>query len=154
MKLDDCDLNGIDAISMAPFQRNAPEDEWVDAAKDGAIPAGLYSIYCRAGFLSFGAAPQFLSDPDNLLFSYFALVLRSIQESLLDARAQVDLFAAAHKVVYDPMKKLRGEKWENGADIRERRHFRDLLIALQTAFDALADVIAIFFTGGIQGLEV
>jgi hypothetical protein len=31
---------------------------------------------------------------------------------------------------------------------------RDLLIALQTAFDALADVIAIFFPGSIRGLEV
>ena len=153
MKLDDCDLDGIDVISMAPFERDAPEEEWVNAARDGAIPTSLYNLYCKAGFLSFGAAPRFLSDPDNLLFSYFALVLRSIQESLVDARAQADLLAAVHELVYDPMKRLRGEKWEKGADIRERRHFRDLLIALQTALDALADVIAIFFTGGIKGLE-
>lgn len=154
MKLDGCDLNGIDAISMAPFERNVPEDEWVNAAKEGAIPSSLYNLYCRVGFLSFGAAPRFLSDPDNLLFSYFALVLRSVQESLLDARAQVEMFTAAHELVYDRMKKLRGEKWEQGADIRERRHFRDLLIALQTALDALSDVIAIFLTDGIKGLEV
>ena len=144
MRLADCDLNGIDVISIAPFERNTPEHEWVNAAKKGGIPSGLYDLYCRAGFLSFGAAPQFLSEPDNVLFSYFALVLRSIQESLIDAHAQVDSFVAA----------LRGEKWEEGADIRERRHLRDLLIALQTAFDALADVIAIFFPGSIRGLEV
>jgi hypothetical protein len=95
-----------------------------------------------------------LSDSENLLFSYFALVLRSIQESLIDAHRQTDSFIAAHKLVYDPIKQLRGEKWEKSADKRERRHFRDLLIALQTAFDALADVIAIFFPGCIKGLEV
>ncbi|HEY4902928.1 MAG TPA: hypothetical protein VIH89_05590 [Candidatus Sulfotelmatobacter sp.] len=154
MRLDDCDLDSIDAISIAPFERNAPEDEWQNAAKDGTIPSSLYDLYCRAGFLSFGASPRFLSDSDNVLFSYFALVLRSVQESLIDAHEQVDSFVAVHELVYDPMKQLRGERWEKGADIRERRHFRDLLIALQTAFDALADVIAIFFPGCIKRLEV
>jgi hypothetical protein len=107
-----------------------------------------------ASFLSFGEAPRFLSDPENLLFSYFALALRSVHESLVDAHEQMHLFAAAHELVYDPMKRLRGEKWEKGADIKERRHFRDLLIALQTALDASADLVAIFFPGGIKGLVV
>jgi hypothetical protein len=48
----------------------------------------------------------------------------------------------------------RGERWEKDADKKARRHFRDLLVALQTAFDSLADVIAIFFPGCIKGLEV
>jgi hypothetical protein len=134
--------------------RNAPEDEWLNAAKNHTIPPGLFDLYRRANFLSFGNAPRFLSDGENVLFSYFGLVLRSIQESLVDAHNQVDLFAAAHKLVYDPMKKLRGEPWEEGAARREVRHFRDLLIALQTAFDALADLIAIFFPGKIRQLEV
>ena len=42
------------------------------------------------------------------------------------------------KLVYDPVKKARGEKWEKGAAKQELRHFRDLLIALQTSLDALA----------------
>lgn len=154
MRLDDCDLDGIDAVSTAPFQRNAPEEEWVTAAKDELIPSALYDLYRRAHFLSFGAAPPFLSDEENLLFSYFGLVLRSVQESLIDAHEQLELFAAAHELVYDPMKKLRGERWEKGADRRERRHFRDLLIALHTSLDALADVIAILFPGCIKELEV
>jgi len=154
MHLDDCDLAGIDAISTAPIERTEPEDEWVRAKKEGAIPPSLYNLYQRANFLSFGSAPRFLSDGDNLLFSYFGLVLRSIQESLVDAHEQARLFAAAEELTYDPMKKHRGEKWEPGADKRARRHFRDLLIALQTTLDALADVIAIFFPDGIKGLEV
>jgi hypothetical protein len=154
MRLDHCDLAGIDVISAAPFVRNAPEEEWVNALNNGAIPRGLYDLYQRANFLSFGTAPPFLSESENLLFSYFGLVLRSIHEAMVDAHEQVALLTAAHALVYDPMKKLRGERWEKGADKRERRHFRDLLIALQTAFDALADVVAIFFPGAIKGLEV
>src|SRR5690349_1099598 len=138
MHLNGCDLDGIDAISTAPFERNEPEDEWVRAKNEGAIPPSLYDLYQRANFLSFGSAPRFLSDEDNLLFSYFGLVLRSIQESLVDAHEQAGSFAAAEDLTYDLMKKLRGEKWEKGADKRARRHFRDLLIALQTTLDALA----------------
>jgi hypothetical protein len=104
--------------------------------------------------LSFGAAPRFLTDADNLLFSYFGLVLRSVQESLVDAQQQEVSFASQQALVYDPMKQHRGERWEKDADLKARRHFRDLLIALQTALDSLSDLIAIFFAGRIQGLKV
>ena len=154
MRLDEVDFDGIDLVSMAPFQRNAPEEEWVSAVKDETIPSGLFDLYRRANFLSFGKAPRFLSDRENLLFSYFGLTMRSVQESLVDAHEQADQFAAAHKLVYDPVKKLRGEPWEKDAANRAKRHFRDLLIALQTTFDATADLIAIFFPGCIKGLEV
>jgi hypothetical protein len=118
------------------------------------IPASLYDLYRRANFLSFGTAPRFLSDPENLLFSYFGLVLRSIQQSLVDAQDQANLFVSAHELVYDPFKQLRGERWEKGADKSQRRHFRDMLIALQTSLDALADIIAIVLPDGIKGLAV
>lgn len=154
MRLDECDLDSIDFVSMAPFERSTPEDEWVSAARDETIPSGLFDLYRRGNFLSFGKAPRFLSDGENLLFSYFGLTMRSIQESLVDAHEQADQFAAAHKLVYDPMKELLGEPWEKDAANREKRHFRDLLIALQTALDATADLIAIFLPGCIKGLEV
>jgi hypothetical protein len=154
MLLDDCDLNDIAAVLMAPFERNQPEEEWVSAAKEGTIPSSLYDLYQRANFLSFGTAPRFLSDPEKLLFSYFGLVLRSIQQSLVDAQEQADLFVSAHELVYDPFKRRSGERWEKDADKRQRRHFRDMLIALQTALDAMADIIAIFLPGGIKGLAV
>lgn len=152
--LDGCDLDAIAGIVAAPFQRREPEEDWLDAAKAGTIPPILYSLYERARFLSFGAAPKFLADDDNLLFSYFGLSLRSVQESLVDAHEQVHAFIAAHQLAYDPVKKIRGESWDKDAPKRERRHFRDLLIALQTSLDAMADMIAIFFPGTIKGLEV
>jgi hypothetical protein len=151
--LDACDLD-VAGVATAPFQRYEPEEDWLNAAKSGTIPRGLYDLYERANFLSFGTAPRFLSDQDNLLFSYFGLSLRSILEALADASEQANLFVTAHQLVYDPLKKLRGEPWDKGAAKREVRHFRDLLIALQTSLDALADVIAIFLPGGIKKLEV
>src|SRR5690242_20110277 len=99
MLLDQCDLAGIDHVQMAPFERRSPEDEWVNANRDGIIPPALYELYARAGFLSFGKAPQFMGDPENLLFSYFGLIVRSVLESLLDAHEQADAFAAGHEFV-------------------------------------------------------
>lgn len=154
MRIDQCDLDGIDAISAAPLVRNAPEDDWVKATEDATIPSELFDLYRRANYLSFGSAPKFLSDPENLLFSYFGLILRSVQESLVDANEQLVQFIKTHKMVYDPMKKHRGEPWEPSAAKREVRHFRDLLIALHTSLDALADVVAIFFPGAVNNLEV
>jgi hypothetical protein len=151
--LDGCDLD-IAGVVTAPLQRKEPEEDWLNANTAGSIPPALYGLYERASFLSFGTAPQFLSDQDNLLFSYFGLSLRSVMESLVDARDQSHSFAAAHELVYDPVKQIRGESWDKDANKRERRHFRDLLIALQTSLDALADVVAIFFPGGIKELEV
>src|SRR6185437_997208 len=132
MLLQDCVLD-IDLVMAAPFQRTQPEEEWVLARDSGAIPPALYSMYCRAGYLSFGSDPPFLCDPDHLLFSYFGLVLRSAMESLQDADGQLKSFIEAQNLTYDLGKKLRGEPWDKGANARAKRHFRDILIALQTS---------------------
>ena len=60
MQLDDCDLNDIGGISMAPIQRSGPEANWLDAVNEGVIPQSLYDLYQRAHFLSFGDSPLFL----------------------------------------------------------------------------------------------
>lgn len=154
MQLDECDFSKIQAVSMAPFRRNAPEEEWVNARDEGSIPSMLYELYVRANFLSFGASPNFLSDGEKTLFSYFSLVLRAVQESLVEGHEEAASFSAARELVYDPGKLRAGERWEKNASKRARRHFRDLLTALQTALDSLSEVIAIFFPGCIKGLEV
>jgi len=154
MRLDECDFSKISAVSMAPFVRATPEEEWVKASSEGTIPPSVYDLYRRANNLSFGMAPNFLSDKERVLFSYFALVLRAVHESLVDAREQEACFAAARGRVYDPAKLRDGEQWDKDADKRSRRHFRDLLTAVQTALDSLSDIIAIFFPGCIKGLEV
>jgi hypothetical protein len=151
--LDDCDLDGIDSFVGAPFQRKKPEEDWLEAYESKLIPASLFDLYRRANYLSFGSAPPFFLDSDNVLFSYFGLSLRSVMESLVDGHEHVAGFIADNRLVYDPVKKLLGEPWDKDANRRARTHFRDLLMALQTSLDAIADLIAIFFPGAIKGLE-
>jgi hypothetical protein len=151
MRLEDCDLDG-NIIVSAPFVRTEPEEDWIKARKSSSIPLDLYDLYEKAHYLSFGSAPKFLGDPDNVLFTYFGMLLRSLMESLVDSKDQAQSFIEDQKLGYDAGKRLRGETWDTGADARARRHFRDLLIALQSSLDALADLIALFFTGRIARL--
>ena len=153
MLLKDCILD-FDVVVAAPFQRTAPEDVWTEARDSGAIPQVLYDLYRHADYLSFGSAPPFLRDSNNVLFSYFGLVLRSVMESLQDAEQQRKAFKESQSLTYDIGKKIRGETWERTADSRARRQFRDLLIALQTSLDSLADIVAIFWPGTIKNLSV
>jgi hypothetical protein len=153
MKLEKCVLN-VDLTTIAPLTRNEPEEVWSSAHKSGAIPDALFQLYRKADFLSFGAAPSFLRDGENILFSYFTMILRSLLEALVDADEQIPLFVQAQGLTYDLGKKARRERWDPRADSKARRHFRDLLIALQVSLDSLADLIALFLTGLIPSLSV
>jgi hypothetical protein len=153
MRLEDCVLN-FNVVVSAPLTRTEPEEEWVRAMESDAIPASLYDLYSRANFLSFGTAPSFLQDEDNLLFSYFSMLLRSLMEALVDADGQLRSFVGAQKLTYDAGKKIRREWWDPTADARARRHFRDLLIATQMSLDTFSDIVALFLTGHIPGLRL
>jgi hypothetical protein len=153
MKIEDCVLDG-DYVSGAPFTRTEPEDDWARARDSGMIPPELFDLYRRAHYLSFGSAPRFLADTDNVLFSYFSMLLRSALESFVDSQEQLHSFVGEQKQSYDAGKKLSGESWDPSADIRARRHFRNFLIALQSSLDSLADLIALFFTGLIPRLHL
>jgi hypothetical protein len=153
MLMKDC-VTDISHVSMHPFERIGPEEEWVAARQSGSLPASAFELYRLNGFLSFGSAPRFLKDDDNILFSYFGLVLRSLMEACQDAGEQRKAFTESHKQAYDIGKKLKGETWDTTADARSRREFRDLLIALQTSLDSFADLLAIFWPGAIKNLFV
>ena len=153
MRLENCDLN-IDLVVSAPVMRTQPEPEWVAARDSGVLPPAVFALYSRASFLSFGGAPPFLSDDKRFLFSYFSMLLRSVKESLTDADEELKLFIEVQGQVYDPGKKIRGEPWDPTADDRARRHFRLLLLALQGALDAVADLVALFLTGLVPGLQL
>jgi hypothetical protein len=158
MRLTDCaipsNLQPRQFVVSAPLQRDEPEKDWTRAHSSGAIPAELYDLYRRADYLSFGRAPKFLRDNDNVLFSYFAMLLQSVMESLQDADEQLQSFIENQKLAYDYGKKIRGEHWDPEADAKARRNFRDLLIALQSSLDALADLVALFFTGLVPDLRL
>jgi hypothetical protein len=134
--------------------RNEPEPDWVAARDLGIVPYSVFSLYARSSYLSFGAAPAFLSDKDHFLFSYFGLVLRSIKDCLVDADSELRMFAAAQGRGYDPKKRLKGENWDVEADASARRNFQLLLMSLLASLDGAADLVALFLTDSIKGLFV
>lgn len=153
MRLENCSLD-IDLVVAAPVKWTEPQQDWVKARDAGHIPPSLFKLYTRAEYLSFGSAPPFLADADNVLFSYFGMVLRSVKESLVDADQELRLFVEAQGQVYDPGKKALGQPWDPTADQRARRHFRYLLLSLQGALDAVADLVALFLPGLIPTLRL
>lgn len=153
MKLENCELE-VDRVVTAPMVRTEPEPEWVAARDAGLLPAAGFALYRRSSFLSFGSAPPFLADEKHLLFSYFAMVLRSVRDALVDADVELRAFSESQARVYDFGKRIRGEEWDPAAPERARRHFRLLLLSLQASLDATADLIALFLTGLIPGLRL
>jgi len=153
MKLENCKLE-VDRVVAAPMVRTGPEPDWVAARGAGVLPTAGFDLYSRSSFLSFGSAPRFLADEKHLLFSYFAMVFRSVRDALVDADVELRAFSESQARVYDPGKRIRGEQWDPAAPERARRHFCLLLLSLQAGLDATAELIALFLTGLIPGLPL
>lgn len=153
MRLEDC-VTAINVAIAAPLVRSGAEENWIRARASGSIPDSLYELYEKADYLSFGAGPRFLMDGQNILFTYFTMLLRCLLEGLTDADDQLRGFVIAQKMVHDPGKIRRGEEWHPDADVKAKRHFRDLLIALHGGLDTYSDLVALFFTGTIPDLTL
>jgi len=153
MQLEKCVLD-IDLAVVAPMVRTTPEEEWVKARNSKAIPGSLFKLYEDARYLSFGGGTRFLGDSENVLFSYFGMVLRSLMESLVEADQHLPSFVESQARTYDAGKKIRGESWDPDAHSAALRHFRGLLFSLHSALDSLSDLIALLLTGLIPRLTV
>ena len=147
MLLRDCPLEQIDAIHTAELQWNEPEARWCRARDSESIPLELFNLYAQLGYLSFVAGPLFLHDDKNVIFSYFAMALNCVLDNLDDARLlKIDL-TKDHGLLYDFLKKARGESWEPEAQVRFNRNLRDVLIVLDGTLDTVADLVALILTG-------
>jgi hypothetical protein len=153
MKIENCELE-VDWVVAAPMVRTEPEPDWVAARDAEVLPAAGFALYSRSNYLSFGSAPPFLADEKHMLFSYFAMLLRSVGDALVDTDVELRAFSDSQARVYDPGKEIRGEEWDPAAPERARRHFRLLLLSLQAGLDATADLVALFLTGLTPGLRL
>lgn len=153
MKLEELNLD-VAGVVGAPVKITAPQSEWLQARSSGVIPESLFKLYEAAGYLSFGAAPKFLADPDNVLFSYFAMLLRGLRRQLSEGAELLGELKQAHSLLYDPIKKAKGLPWDPTADKRSKRAFRELVVADYSSLDLTADLVALMFTGCIPGLTV
>jgi hypothetical protein len=157
MKLSDCDF-GAPAVTMAPLRRSEPEEKWARGKAEGSIPESLFDLYRRAAYLSFGAAPSFLKDPDNILFSYFGMMAQSLASLLINIDRENRMFIEAGKNAYYPGKNIDDPTWtrekSQSASLEANQIFRNLLISLYGSLDTLSEIIAIFSQGGISKLDV
>jgi hypothetical protein len=157
LKIQDCELNP-EAIAMAPFIRNEPEEFWTRARDQASIPSSLFDLYRRANYLSFGTAPPFLADKDNILFSYFEMMIRSLAQSLIDAAQDREEFLESNKEAHYPGKHLDDPSWtKEKSEANAKRTsgaFRSLVMSLYGSLDALSEIIAIFSQGALKNLEV
>jgi hypothetical protein len=153
MKLQELKLD-VSAVVGAPLKIDAPEPTWLEARSSGLIPESLFTLYEAAGYLSFGAAPRFLADQDNVLFSYFGMLVRGLKQQLSEGAELLIELRQAHSRRYDPVKKAKGLAWDPTADRRAKRGFRHLLVTAYGSLDILADLVALMFTGHIPGLTV
>ena len=153
MKLEELDLE-VAGVVGAPVTFTAPQPDWIDARNSGAIPLSLFKLYETAGYLSLGAAPKFLADPDKVLFSYFGMLVRGVRQQLSDGVELLGELKQSHDLLYDPIKKAKGLPWDPMADRRSKRAFRDLVASAYSALDMVAELIALMFTSGIPNLTV
>lgn len=150
MKLEELNLN-LAGVVGAPVKITAPQPEWLHAKNSGVIPESLFKLYEAAGFLSFGAAPKFLAEADNVLFSYFAMLLRGLRQQLAESAEILEELKQAHNLLYDPIKKAKGLPWDPTADRRSKRAFREVVVTAYSSLDMTAEIVALMFTGCIPG---
>ncbi len=153
MKLEDCVLE-TNAVVVRPPSPGAPEREWTEARDRSQIPEHLYRFYCLAEYFGFDRAPKFLDDPERILFSFLAGLVRGIRESFEEAHSLVASIRADKGKRYSPVKELNREPYDREADERQRRSFRYLIVCLSGALDQFAEVVSILFHGDIEGLTV
>jgi hypothetical protein len=152
--MEDCEIGGNLGAVTAAFTRTEPEEDWLKARDAGILPAAVFSLYSRAGFLSYGSTPRFLSDDKHYLFGYFSMVLESIKGTLVDADQELEGFATAQSQIWDVGKEQRGESWDDNADRRAKNHFRMLVLSLCASLDAASELTALLLTGQVPGLVV
>lgn len=153
MRLQDCVLE-VDQMMTGPMKRTEPDQYWLAAHDNGVIPEGVFKLYCSANYLSYGSAPPFFSDSRNAVFGYFRMLMGGVLEFFDDVEELHSEFKRQSDLLYDPAKKIRGIPFSVDASKHESRAFRRLTMSLAGSLDVFADVVALFFTGQINGLSV
>ena len=125
------------------------------SARDaGTIPTELFDLYRATSYLSASALSGFDTEYQRVISTYFGRVMRSLLDCLDEAaKAVVDMREETGQL-YTPIKRVRGERWDERAGRRYRAAFRLFLIDLVGALDALTELIALVLPSGVPGLRL
>lgn len=148
MRLTDCNLD-TSQLWISPPVVTRPTPEWVDAHEREVIPKGLFRLYTSAQFLSVHAPRGFLGDSRHVLFGYFGTLLRGLRAIHIESKDERESLEQSFAD-----KSFKGKAMGKSADAAARRHLKHFLIAQTGLLDALAELIALFFSSEIKGLSV
>ena len=150
MKLKDCNLN-VDVVVTAPPSRIKPHDSWLSAYKNNFIPKTLYDFYVAADYFSFDKCPKFLQDNKKILFPHLEASIDLVKLSFEEYHELIDLLKKYDSLYPNPIKKIRGEKFELSAMQNFNRYFQFLIINMYSILDSTAEAIAILLSWGELG---
>ena len=149
MKFKDCLT--ADVVISAPLARSSPEDSWVAANDKKTIPGSLYKFYVGADFFSFDRCPKFLADDQRIIFSHLGASVDLIKSSFEDYHELLDLMKKYDADTYNPIKKLKNERFDPSAPKYFNRCLQLLLINMYSVLDGTAEVISAVLSWGNFG---
>jgi hypothetical protein len=152
MKVTDCLDVGL-AIS-APFEHHEPDEQWKRAIAAEVLPPAVIDLYEGTKYLSASRLAGFSTESQRIVSVYLGRVLRSMVECFVEAAELVPAFREHLADGYTPLKKRRGQSWDQTALQKARSVFRLVLIDLFGILDTLAELVAIFLPGEVKTLKV
>jgi hypothetical protein len=151
MKLQDCHMQ-LRSVVTPPFEHDAPGADWREVRAAGHIPPQLWDLYRATRYLSASALAGFETPNARIITVYFARLIRSVKECLLDSaelRTQMRDLSARQ---YDPRKPYPHE-FDRDAARRHRSAFRSLLVNLVGSLDVFADIVAVMLPRQVPHLR-
>jgi hypothetical protein len=153
MFLKDCQL-GTNFAFVGNLFRDEPEQEWSSVNESGIIPPELYSLYCKAGYLSFDKVPRFLADSEKMLWGYFGILLRALRDFCSESKDQREEFVKWLNLMHERREKNHDKSWHPEAPEKSRRSFKYFMASIIGSLDAFAELIALFFPDKIENLQL
>lgn len=139
-------------VVTPPFEHADPSDDWRVAKADEHIPNQLWDFYRATRYLSASALAGFETRDARIVTVYFARLIRSAKECLLDSAELRAEMRDLYRRQYDPRKAYPHE-FDRDAARRHRSAFRSLLVNLVGALDVFADVVAVMLPREIPRLR-
>lgn len=142
----------LGTVVTPPFEHADPSDDWRHAKADDHVPNQLWDLYRATRYLSASALAGFETPNARIITVYFARLIRSVKECLLDAAELRVKMRELYPRQYDPRKPYPHE-FDRDAARRHRSAFRSLLVNLVGALDVFADVVAVMLPHEIPRLR-
>lgn len=139
-------------VRSAPIERDEPTKDWRPALRSGLLPASVVQFYTDTNYLSASRLAGFDTESKRVLTVYINRLFGSLKECVVEAQEQASEHAEFLRQTYDPTKGSKDEQAEELARRRARAALRLFLIDLFGAFDAVAELIAVFLPGELERL--